>query len=394
MPNLPLNCPLALYIHIPWCVRKCPYCDFNSHAQHGELPEADYVKALLSELQNQQNLLADREIVSLFFGGGTPSLFSAKSIAAIIEGANHYCRLAPNVEISLEANPGTVDVANFQGFKSAGVNRLSIGVQSLQDAKLRALGRIHNQACAKQAILAAIDAGFDNFNIDLMYGLPNQSVTDAMEDLQTALQFKPTHLSWYQLTIEPNTFFSCHPPVLPADDMTWQMQEAGLHLLAENGFQQYEVSAHATSEDTRCRHNINYWRFGDYLGIGAGAHSKMTNLMNGEIIRFAQVKHPRDYLQASKRAALTPKIIAANDVIFEFMLNALRLTDGFSLTLFTERTGLACDHIMVLLEQAKQRGFITIVDTHDTNGNKETWIRTTAHGKKFLNNVMMLFLPS
>ncbi len=266
---MPIFSPLSLYIHLPWCVRKCPYCDFNSHEVKGDLPESFYVQALLDTLDHYLPLIQNRPLISIFFGGGTPSLFSGKSIDQILNGAAQRLSFALNIEITLEANPGTIDQARFSAFRQAGVNRLSLGIQSLQDEKLKTLGRIHDQAQAMHAISIAKEIGFDQMNLDLMYGLPDQSLDDAMSDLTQALSFSPSHLSWYQLTIEPNTLFYRHTPVLPPDDTIWEIQLAGQQLLNEKKFQQYEVSAYAKSNNT-CLHNMNYWMFGDYLGIGAG----------------------------------------------------------------------------------------------------------------------------
>lgn len=388
MPNFKAHLPLSLYIHIPWCVRKCPYCDFNSHAQNGVLPENEYSKALVSELDyhlEHSPFIADRDLISIFFGGGTPSLFSAQTIAQILSNTAQRICFAPEIEITLEANPGTVDIANFAGFRAAGINRLSLGIQSLQNEKLQKLGRIHDAACARRAIDAISAAGFSNYNIDLMYGLPQQSITDALFDLESALAYSPPHLSWYQLTIEPNTFFAHLPPKLPNDEIIWEMQLAGQACLAKFGLKQYEVSAYAQPQK-ECLHNQNYWQFGDYLGIGAGAHSKITDVSRGEVIRFSQVRHPRDYLHAEKRLQFHKKVINDNDLVFEFMLNALRLTDGFPITLFSERTGLPYVAIEHLMNEAKNRGFV-----HTENDND---ICTTPLGKRFLNNLMMLFLPS
>lgn len=385
MPNFPKPLPLSLYIHIPWCVRKCPYCDFNSHAQSGELPEQIYVAALLSELdQYHHHDVAERPILSIFFGGGTPSLFSPAAIEQIIQGIKERFTLNANIEITLEANPGTVDSSRFVGFKQAGINRLSLGIQSLQNNKLQSLGRIHDSHGAINAIENAKQAGFENFNIDLMYGLPKQSIEDALTDLNTATAYAPSHISWYQLTIEPNTRFAHHPPAqLPNDDLAWEMQIAGQAALAKSGFAQYEVSAYARTQNY-CQHNLNYWQFGDYLGLGAGAHSKLTNHKTGEVVRASQVRNPRDYLQSEKRANITKKHISDTDLIFEFMLNALRLCDGFPLTLFSERTGLPTTCIRPILEKAAAGNFLTI----DVNT-----IQLTSYGKRFLNEVIMLFLP-
>ena len=378
MPNL----PISLYIHLPWCVRKCPYCDFNSHELKDSLPEELYVNALLDELDTHLPLFQGRSLVSIFFGGGTPSLFSAHAIDRILNGVDQHLSLGNHTEITLEANPGTFEQERFRGFRSAGVNRLSIGVQSFQDHQLKTLGRIHDKHNAIHAISSATKAGFDNFNIDLMYGLPNQTIEDALSDIHTALSLQPKHVSWYQLTIEPNTLFYHQRPVLPQDDLLWEMQLAGQEQLKTAGFQQYEVSAYALPEK-QCLHNLNYWQFGDYLGIGAGAHSKITDIQTGKIVRFAQVKHPKDYLDKVKRHAQIKQPVSDHDVVFEFMLNALRLTDGIPLALFSERTHLPLSIIQSRLEEAKQKQFMIDDATH---------IRPTEHGKQFLNDFISLFL--
>jgi oxygen-independent coproporphyrinogen-3 oxidase len=346
------------------------------------LPEELYVNALMEELDNHLPTINGRRLVSIFFGGGTPSLFSAQAIERILTGVDQRMPLGSQTEITLEANPGTFEQARFQGFRAAGVNRLSIGAQSLQDDKLKTLGRIHDRENALRAIQCAKDAGFDNFNIDLMYGLPNQTINDALHDIETALAQNPTHLSWYQLTIEPNTLFYHQRPVLPEDDMLWDMQLAGQQLLADSGFQQYEVSAYS-QPGKPCQHNINYWEFGDYLGIGAGAHSKLTDAKTGEIVRFAQVKHPKDYLERTKRQQLIKNKVSEADLIFEFMLNALRLTDGVPLALFTERTGLPLSRIEPLLTQAKNKGLL--IEDADR-------LCPSTLGKKFLNDLIEMFL--
>ncbi|HET8730764.1 MAG TPA: radical SAM family heme chaperone HemW, partial [Moraxellaceae bacterium] len=292
--------PLSLYIHVPWCVRKCPYCDFNSHAAGAELPETAYVDALLADLRQDLDLdlVQGREIASIFIGGGTPSLFSPDAYARLFDGLRRELHFASDIEITLEANPGTVEQAKFRGYRALGVNRLSIGVQSFSPEKLAALGRIHGRDEAVRAAEAARGAGFDNFNIDLMHGLPGQSVAEALADVRQALALAPTHLSWYQLTIEPNTVFYRDPPVLPEDDTLWSIQEEGQTLLAEGGYRQYEVSAYARPE-RECRHNRNYWMFGDYLALGAGAHGKVTRpasaLGQGGVWRYAKTRLPRDY---------------------------------------------------------------------------------------------------
>lgn len=382
MPIFTKPLPLSLYIHIPWCVRKCPYCDFNSHEAKQTVPEELYVAALLGELDHHAALIKDRPPISIFFGGGTPSLFSPQAIGQIIDGAAQRLPLSSQAEITLEANPGTIDQRYFRDYRQAGINRLSLGVQSFQDEKLKALGRIHDSQHAQQAVEVAIAAGFSNFNIDLMYGLPNQTIADALHDLNTAIRLAPTHLSWYQLTIEPNTLFHHRPPVLPIDDTIWEMQLAGQACLKEAGFTQYEVSAYARNNKD-CLHNRNYWEFGDYLGIGAGAHSKITDPSTQTILRFSQIKHPRDYLDVNKRHKLAMKAIAETDIAFEFMLNALRLTNGVEITLFSERTGLSIESITPLLEKAKKRGLLE---------NNPMRLCPTELGKKFLNDLVGIFL--
>lgn len=382
MPIFSEDLPLALYVHIPWCVQKCPYCDFNSHARKDRLPEELYVAALLQELEQHADTLRHRPLTSIFFGGGTPSLFSGQAIADILNGVAKYLSLPANTEITLEANPGTVDQAHFRDFRAAGINRLSLGIQSLQDDKLKTLGRIHDRAHALRAIEIARQSGFDNFNLDIMFGLPGQSIPDALQDLQDALANEPTHFSWYQLTIEPNTLFYHQRPTLPPDDTIWQMQLAGQDLLAQRGLQQYEVSAYA-QQDKQCLHNKNYWEFGDYLGIGAGAHSKITDITSGTVIRFAQVRHPKDYLDAAKRRAMEIKTISDDELVFEFMLNALRLTNGISTSLFSIRTGLPLAKIAPQIAAAKLKGLL----------EKDTeMIKPTELGRRFLNDLVELFL--
>lgn len=373
--------PLSLYIHLPWCVQKCPYCDFNSHAAPKVLPEQAYLSALERDLDDYLPLLANRPLHSIFFGGGTPSLFSAHAIEKILDRVAARLSCSPHIEITLEANPGTIEQDKFKGFYQAGVNRLSLGVQSFQNEKLKSLGRIHDATQAQRAIEIAQQAGFDRFNIDLMYGLPDQSIADALFDLKTALRFAPTHLSWYQLTIEPNTFFHFQPPLLPNDDLIWEMQLAGQTMLAAAGLNQYEVSAYA-KPTAECLHNRNYWEFGDYLGIGAGAHSKLTQA-DGHIARFSQIKHPRIYLSQPPTSAF--QSIKEQDAIFEFMLNALRLTQGVSYRLFTERTGLDLSHIQDRLITAQARDLLIMT---------ESGFYPSAKGLRFLNDLMMMFLPA
>jgi oxygen-independent coproporphyrinogen-3 oxidase len=374
--------PLALYIHLPWCVEKCPYCDFNSHKVKDSLPEELYAAALMQELMFHSETLQHRPLVSIFFGGGTPSLFSGKSIDKILNGAAKYLTFSPDIEITLEANPGTVDQEHFHDYRSAGVNRLSLGIQSLQPEKLKILGRIHDRNQALNAVRIARQSGFDNFNLDIMYGLPQQTIPEALKDLQDALNLAPTHFSWYQLTIEPNTLFYHQRPPLPADDIIWEMQIAGQDFLQKNNLAQYEVSAYATPEK-ECVHNKNYWEFGDYLGIGAGAHSKISDAASGIITRFAQVRHPKEYLAAAKRHSLEVKSISEQALIFEFMLNALRLTNGVPAALFTERTGLPLSVITPQLAAARLKGLM----------EKDTAIlKPTKLGRQFLNDLIEIFL--
>jgi len=376
------NIPLSLYIHIPWCVRKCPYCDFNSHAAPDAIPEDLTIKTLLRDLTEQIPRLENRPVMSIFFGGGTPSLFTPKAIAEILHGVNQRMNLTEQIEITLEANPGTVDETRFSGFRQAGVNRLSIGIQSLQNEKLQALGRIHNREYALRAVDAALAAGFNNLNLDLMHGLPGQSIDDALEDLNDALSFQPPHISWYQLTIEPNTFFHHRPPVLPEDDLLWDIQEQGQSVLQQAGLNQYEISAYAKS-DHECIHNRNYWEFGDYLGIGAGAHSKITDTEKQIITRHSQIKNPRDYLNPEKKLTASNTILTEKDLCFEFMLNALRLTKGVSCDLFTQRTGLSIHTLQPMLDFAKEKKWMV---------SDENSLCATELGQRFLNDVIGLFL--
>lgn len=374
--------PLSLYIHIPWCVRKCPYCDFNSHVTQ-TIPEDLYIERLMIDLDEQLPRIVGRRLVSIFFGGGTPSLFSPEGIETILSGVNKRLCFDRDIEITLEANPGTIDESRFKGFRAAGINRLSIGVQSLQDSKLKSLGRIHNRDYALRAIQAAKNAGFDNFNLDLMHGLPNQTLADALSDIHDALQFEPPHLSWYQLTIEPNTFFHHQPPLLPKEDILWEIQEKGRQLIEKTKRHQYEVSAYA-KKNHECAHNKNYWEFGDYLGIGAGAHSKLTDLSQQVVTRHWQVKNPKDYLNPQQKLTSQHVILAKHDLIFEFMLNALRLTNGVQMTLFTERTGLTIDTLEPTLTEAKNKKLLN---------DDPSILCPTELGQRFLNNLIELFLP-
>ena len=378
----PATIPLSLYVHLPWCVRKCPYCDFNSHELRGTLDEAAYIDALVRDLAHDVAHVRGREVQTIFFGGGTPSLFAPESIARLLNQVRDIVGIAPDAEITLEANPGTVDVARFRGYRAAGVNRLSIGIQSFDPDKLAALGRIHGRDEALGAAAAARAAGFENFNLDLMYGLPGQTVAHAIADLETALVQAPTHLSVYQLTLEPNTAFHAHPPQLPDDETQWAMQQALQARLRTHGYDQYEVSAYARP-GYQCRHNRNYWEFGDYLGIGAGAHAKISRA--DDIIRLHKPRHPRAYLTAAGDAtAIESRTLTDDEHVFEFMLNAMRLTNGFTRSLFAERTGLAPERLDAALTGAQARGLVERCDDR---------IAPTPLGRRFLNDLLLTALP-
>ncbi len=381
--------PLSLYVHIPWCVRKCPYCDFNSHAREGTLPVDEYVRALLADLDRDlaafERALAGRALDSVFFGGGTPSLFEPGAIARILDGVAARIAMAGDAEVTLETNPGTVEHGRFDGYLAAGVNRISFGIQSFDDDKLRRLGRIHSAVEAQRAVKSAQDAGYANINLDLMYALPEQSLAGALADVERALALDPAHVSHYQLTLEPNTLFAVKPPALPDEDSAWDMQEACQQRLAEAGYEQYEVSAYARDR-LRSRHNLNYWRFGDYLGIGAGAHGKLSDPTDARIVRTTKYKVPRGYLEHAARGDGfgSAQGVAQADLPFEFMMNALRLNEGVDATLFTARTGLAASAIDAPLRDARARGWLAPDPAR---------IVPTALGRRFLNDVMAAFLP-
>jgi len=381
--------PLSLYVHMPWCVKKCPYCDFNSHGLRGEPPPyADYIDHLLADLDADRRdfaeALAGRPVVSIFFGGGTPSLFAPELIARLLDGVRQRLPLSADAEITLETNPGTVEHGRFDGYLAAGVNRLSFGVQSFDDDKLRRLGRIHSAGEAEAAVKSAQDAGYANINLDLMYALPQQTLEGAIADVERAVALAPTHISHYQLTLEPNTAFAANPPPLPDDDHAWAMQEACEARLANAGYGQYEISAYARP-DRRCAHNLNYWQFGDYLGIGAGAHGKLSDAASGRIRRRWKTRHPRAYLEAAGRPGRIggDQVVNAAELPFEYMLNALRLIDGVPLSAFTARTGLPLQQIAPALDNARQRGWL-----HDDPAR----LHTTAQGQRFLNDVIAGFL--
>ncbi len=375
--------PLALYVHIPWCIRKCPYCDFNSHEKRGEIPEAQYVEALIADLEFALPSIWGRRFASVFFGGGTPSLFSPEAIDRILAAVRARVPLAPDAEITLEANPGTFEQVKFAGFRAAGVNRLSLGVQSFNPIHLRALGRVHDEREARTAAAAALEI-FGNVNLDLMYALPGQTVEEARDDVVAALAFASPHLSFYHLTIEPNTLFHRHPPPLPDDDAAADIADAVEAALTDAGYGHYETSAFARP-GRESRHNLNYWRFGDYLGIGAGAHSKLS--FPERVVRQVRHKQPQQYLERMARGEplLEEREVTRGQIGFEFMLNALRLTDGVPLALFAERTGFPPTVVRKELDEAERRGLL--VRDHER-------IKPTPLGRRFLNDLQVIFLRS
>ncbi len=377
--------PLSLYVHIPWCVRKCPYCDFNSHEAGNKLDETSYVAALMADLERELDITGQREIKSIFFGGGTPSLFTAESIYNIVAGVSHAANLAVDAEITLEANPGTFEQQKFTDFITAGINRLSIGIQSFNDDKLNKLGRIHNREEAIKAIETARAAGFDNINLDLMFGLPGQSVEEAAGDVALACEFAPAHISHYQLTIEPNTWFHKHTPVLPDADLIWDMQQQCHDLLSSNEYRQYEVSAFSRT-GKQCRHNMNYWTFGDYLGIGAGAHGKITSISTNTIQRRWKQRHPAAFITGAQHGDACSGTSELNqaDRLFDFLLNALRLKNGFTFDLFEQRTGISRAYLL---------DACNAIDT-DLLEISATGLSTSPRGFDFLNDVLQKFLVS
>lgn len=370
---------LSLYIHIPWCVQKCPYCDFNSHALKGEVPHEDYVQHLLRDLDNDAGYAQGREISTIFIGGGTPSLLSGEAMKTLLDGVRARLPLAQNAEITMEANPGTVEADRFALYQQAGINRISIGVQSFSEAKLQRLGRIHGPEEAKRAAHLASGLGLRSFNLDLMHGLPDQSLEEAIDDLRQAIALNPPHLSWYQLTIEPNTLFGSRPPVLPDDDALWDIFEQGHQLLSAAGYQQYETSAYARP-GYQCEHNLNYWRFGDYLGIGCGAHGKIT-FPDGQILRTAKTRHPRGYMEG--RYLERQHYVAQSDKPFEFFMNRFRLLEPAPREEFSHYTGLTEQDIRPQLDAAIAQGYLT---------ECEQFWQITEHGKLFLNSLLEIFL--
>lgn len=372
--------PVTLYIHMPWCEHKCPYCDFNSHPLKTVLPEARYIQCLIDDFKQNQHLLSERPISAIFIGGGTPSLFSAESIERLLSKIHNIHTLTENVEITLEANPGSSEQKRFKGFRRAGVNRLSIGVQSFQNRFLKKLQRVHSTDQAIKAVDMAYAAGFNHINIDLMYGLPGQLVEDALFDLDIAASLKTPHLSWYQLTLEPNTLFYKHPPVLPHDDRIIEMEQAGLKLLSQRGFKRYEVSAYCR-DNQQCQHNRNYWLFGDYIGIGAGAHSKLTLI--DRVVRQQKARNPTRYMDPKLDYTHQEYDLAAKDRCFEFMLNALRLYEPIPKKLFEQRTNIPASQVKTAIQTAQKRGFM--------HTSSVDW-QTTDLGKQYLNELLQLFI--
>lgn len=376
--------PLSLYVHIPWCVQKCPYCDFNSHALKHDIPENEYIDELIKDLASDiaRFGLGDRPLHTIFIGGGTPSLFSASAIKRLLKEVLARFEHEKDIEITLEANPGTVEAEKFNGFADAGVSRLSIGVQSFESDKLIKLGRIHDSEQAKVAASLATNCGVKSFNLDLMHGLPNQGVSNALDDLKTAIALNPAHLSWYQLTIEPNTPFHSKPPKLPVDDVLWDIQEQGVALLKAAGYCQYEISAYS-KPDSQCQHNLNYWQFGDYLGIGCGAHGKITSARENKIYRTVKVKHPKGYLDTTREHIDHFNEVDKRELPFEYMMNVLRLRQPFTLNDYQSRTGLTSETIMNNLNIALNKGLLNKTD--------DNW-QVTDLGHRYLNDLLSLFL--
>ncbi|MFY7697476.1 MAG: radical SAM family heme chaperone HemW [Legionella sp.] len=373
--------PLSLYIHIPWCIQKCPYCDFNSHKSPNQLPEQQYIECLLADLENDLPSCAPPPIQSIFLGGGTPSLLSAEAYRQLFEGLTRLSIITDNLEITLEANPGAVEQQRFRDYRALGINRLSLGIQSFNSDHLKKLGRIHDDQQAHQAIESARLAGFDNLNLDLMHGLPGQTIAEGIHDLQIALSYQPEHLSWYQLTIEPNTIYYKQQPILPNEHIIAAIEASGLALLKEQGFNHYEISAFCQPKH-ESRHNLNYWLFGDYYGIGAGAHGKFTVSQN-QIVRSRKYKQPKDYMNKERSFIAERNTLTQNDLIFEFMLNTTRLNQKIELSLFSERTNLSVDILLPHLKHAQSKGLINLED--------HSW-QVTELGRRYTNNLQALFI--
>lgn len=375
--------PLGLYIHIPWCVQKCPYCDFNSHALKSGLPEQEYVAHLLADLEQDIRLTGQRPIETIFIGGGTPSLFSPESIARLLSEAQKRVPFASNVEITLEANPGTIEAARFKGYVDAGVNRFSIGIQSFQAEHLEVLGRIHDPAQALFAIEQAKQSGVDSFNVDLMHGLPAQSLHNALDDLSNAIAQQPEHLSWYQLTIEPNTPFYSRPPELPDDDVLWDIQAEGHHLLTASGYEQYEISGYS-KPGFQCQHNLNYWRYGDYLGIGCGAHGKISDVSTQTITRTVKVKHPRGYMTLNRPYLDQSSVVEQQDLAFEFFMNRFRLVEPCPKLDFEALTG-------AILNTEQNQALFQAIEKGLLADSKQHW-QVTPLGRRYLNTLLSAFV--
>ncbi|UDG80820.1 hypothetical protein GFV14_00300 [Candidatus Hartigia pinicola] len=371
--------PLSLYIHIPWCEKMCPYCDFNSYSIQEDIPQHEYVKHLLSDLENDVKFINQRQVKTIFIGGGTPSLFSAESIQALIGGIRQRVNLDPQAEITIEANPGTIEEDRFYGYKKAGINRISIGVQSFDSNKLIILGRIHGPEAVKQTVSLTANLNLYNFNLDLMHGLPLQTCAESLSDLNQAIQLAPKHLSWYQLTIEPHTQYGTRPPILPDDDILWKIYSEGHQLITESGYQQYETSTYA-KPGYQCQHNLNYWRFGDYLGIGCGAHGKVS-FLDGRILRTIKTKHPRGYMSCNYLQKLYD--VNMQDRPFEYFMNRFRLLETMPRYEFSQYTGLPESVIRTSLDAALAKGYIT--------QTKHEW-QITEQGKLFLNLLLEFFL--
>jgi putative oxygen-independent coproporphyrinogen III oxidase len=385
MTGLLRNPPLSLYVHMPWCVRKCPYCDFNSHAVKDELPAENYIRALVADLEQDLPLVWGRPVQSIYFGGGTPSLFSADRIADFLSAARARLDLRPDVEITLEANPGTIEHDSFSAYAQAGINRVSLGVQSFDDKLLKSIGRIHGRSEIEQSLRSLGSAGISNFNIDLMFALPGQSPDQSKRDIELAINAGPAHISFYQLTIEPNTAFAAQPPVLPVDDVAWDMQQCGLDMLEASAYGQYEISAFAQAEK-QSRQNVNYWRYGDFLAVGAGAHGKITTAADGRVQRFAKHRHPRRYLQGLQNGdwRAETRVLSDEELVFEFFLNQLRLKQGVTIDDFSLRTGLPWSVVESRVHKAVEKG---LLEVHDKR------VCPTDLGWRFVNDTQQIFLP-
>lgn len=377
--------PLSLYVHMPWCVRKCPYCDFNSHTAPDQIPADEYIRALIADLENETSSVWGRPVGSIYFGGGTPSLFSAAHIEQFLASARALLTIRPDAEITLEANPGTIEHDSFSAYANAGINRVSLGVQSFNDVMLKRIGRIHGSSEVAQAIASLKNSGIHNFNLDLMYALPGQTQQQSLQDVEKAIAAEPTHISFYHLTIEPNTMFAAKPPKLPADDSAWDMQQAGLETLENAGYEQYEISAFA-KKDKQSRHNLNYWRYGDFVAIGAGAHGKVTLPAEQTVNRYIKHKSPKQYLQCLQQGKwrVSELNVDSAERVFEFFLNQLRLKQGVHLDDFSPRTGLPWSSVESRVREAVDRGLL------QQDGQR---LKPTSLGWKFVNDIQQIFLP-